>query len=57
MRVVETYIFGFLHVVGYCNVLVMLTWIVNFSFYVEDYCDGVVTWVYGYPLGDVTLLL
>jgi hypothetical protein len=38
----ETGIFGFLCPLDFCSTLVMVTWIIDFCFYAEDYCDGAV---------------
>jgi hypothetical protein len=53
----ETWIFRFLHALGYCCVLVTVTWIVDSCFYGKDYCDGVVIWVCVYLHCDTFLLL
>jgi hypothetical protein len=38
----ESGIFGFLHALGFCGILVMMTWIVDSYSCAEDYCDGAV---------------
>jgi hypothetical protein len=42
----EFWIFGFLHALDFCVIFVMVFWIINYSFCVEDYCDGMVILVY-----------
>jgi hypothetical protein len=39
----ESWTFGFLHALGFCGVLAMMTLIVGYYSGAEDCCDGVVT--------------
>jgi hypothetical protein len=53
----EIEIFGFLHVLGSCGVLVMAIEIVDYCFCAEDYCDGEVTLACVFPSCDMPPLL
>jgi hypothetical protein len=53
----EIEIFGFLHVLGSRDVLVMAIEIIDYYFCAEDYCDGGVTLACVFPCGDMPTLL
>jgi hypothetical protein len=49
----ESWIFGFLHALGFYVTLAMVYSIVDYHSYADDCCDGVVTLVYAFLCCDV----